>query len=172
MSTTPPALPRTSLTPTPTPSSPTTSPADWLPVIIDQNNRDEFDALVRELAGVATPLATISDAVMVKDAATGDIAGVAYIQVRHIVTPIMITENAPSDTLNRIMTVITHQLRATLQETIRATGSDSGNGSSDPHNPHTPQDRHLSYDVYVSDGQQPPDGFERLDVEVWRRRVA
>lgn len=151
---------------TPPPASTPTSALDWLPVIVDQNNRDEFDALVRELAGVPTPLAAISDAVMVKDAATGDIAGVAYIQVRHVVTPIMIVEGAPENTLNRLMSVFTHQLRATLRESIRATGSDNGS------DPHTPTDRHLSYDVYVSDGQQPPDGFERLDVEVWRRRVA
>lgn len=152
---------------TPTPATPTSPSAlDWLPVIVDQNNRDEFDALVRELAGVATPLATISDAVMIKDSTTGDIAGVAYIQVRHIVTPIMIVEGAPENTLNRLMSVFTNQLRATLQESIRALGSDNGS------DPSTPTDRHLSYDVYVSDGQQPPDGFERLDVEVWRRRVA
>lgn len=160
MSTAPPSL-------TPSAADSTShSSLEWLPVIIDQRDRDEFDALVRDLASVPTPLATISDAVMIKDAADGSIAGVAYIQVRHIVTPIMITENAPPETLNRLMSVFTHQLRATLQESIRATGSDNGS------DPHTPAERHLSYDVYVSRGQQPPDGFERLDVEVWRRRVA
>jgi hypothetical protein len=166
MSTTPPSTPVPSATPT------SSSALDWLPVIVDQRDRDEFDALVRELASVPTPLAAISDAVMIKDSDTGNIAGVAYIQVRHVVTPIMIVEGAPPNTLNRLMSVFTNQLRATLQETIRATNSNNAGNGSDPHDPHTPTDRHLSYDVYVSDGQQPPDGFERLDVEVWRRRVA
>ena len=73
--------------------STTTTPATPLTLddpsitIIAQDGREEFDALVRELSGVATPIPQISEAVLSTDPATDQTAGVAYIAVRHVVSP-------------------------------------------------------------------------------------
>lgn len=130
-------------------------------VIIDQSQREVFDLRFRAATSIPTPLPAASDALVAYDSAN-NVLGATYISVRHLMGPYVLMEDAPPDTLTRLANAITDQLRSTVRESILAT-----------HDPAPPvgTDLGLSYDVYVAPGHTPPDGFERVDVEVWRRRV-
>lgn len=130
-------------------------------VIIDQSQRDLFDERFRAAAQVATPLPAASDALVAYDSA-GNVLGASYIHIRHLMGPYVLSDEAPSDTLTRLANTIADQLRSTVRESLTATHADP---------PPVGTDLGLSYDVYVTPGHTPPDGFERVNVEVWRRRV-
>mgnify|MGYP001618020645 CR=1 FL=1 len=154
-----------------TPSTPSTpssslgeSNAPSAILIVPQESRADFDAAVRDIAGVITPLPAISDAVVATDD-SGNVVGTTYVAIRHVVSPLILTEESPADTLTRLCDAIADQLRATVRESILAT---HGDGQLEGE---VATSRELSYDVYVPEGQEPPAGCERLPVTVWRRRV-
>lgn len=132
---------------------------------VPADEREQFDTEFRAATVMHTPLAPASEAFIATDAATGDVLGVSYIHVRHLMGPYALTEGAPPETLSKLSDAITDQLRAVVRESLLAQHQGAGNAGD------AAQDVGLSYDVYVVPGTTPPAGFERLDVEVWRRRV-
>lgn len=134
-------------------------------VIIDQSQREVFDLRFRAATNIPTPLPAASDALVAYDSAN-TVLGATYISVRHLMGPYVLMEDAPPDTLTRLADTITDQLKSTVRESLLATHADAPASS-----PQSPTDLGLSYDVYVAPGHAPPDGFERVDVEVWRRKV-
>ncbi len=139
---------------------PATTTVDHI-VIIDQSERELFDERFRAAVQTTTPLPAASDALVAYDS-LGNVLGACYIHIRHLMGPFVLAESAPSDTLTQLAGAITDQLRATVRESITAQHADP---------PELGTDLGLSYDVYVAPGFAPPEGFERIDVEVWRRRV-
>lgn len=123
--------------------------------MISQVNRLEYDAAVREISGVDTPAPLVSEAFQVET--DRDVAGFAYVQLAYHVSPWVIVEGAPADTLRRLTDAITEHLRTLLD--LEPAGDD----------------RILTYDIYIPSGSAervaPPEGFERLPIEVWRKRV-
>jgi hypothetical protein len=137
-------------------------------LIIDQSERELFDERFRAAVQVPTPLPAASDALVAYDS-SGNVLGATYIHIRHLMGPYVLSEDAPPDTLTRLANTIADQLKATVRESLTATHADPP-VSTDPDS-NSPPDFGLSYDVYVAPGHAPPDGFERVNVEVWRRRV-
>lgn len=134
-------------------------------LIVDQSERDLFDARFREATRIPTPLPAASDALVAYDPA-GNVLGAVYISVRHLMGPYVLTEDCPPETFTRLADTITDQLRSTVRESLTAQHADPP-----PATGPAPSDLGLSYDVYLAPGHSPPDGFERVDVEVWRRKV-
>lgn len=128
---------------------------------IDPSKRNEFDKRFRAATGANTPLPTTSDALLLRDS-LGNVLGAAYIHVRHLMSPYVLLDEAPADSLSRLANAITDQLRATVRESLLALHESP---------PAADTDFGLSYDVYVPVGSEPPADFERLAVEVWRKRV-
>lgn len=129
--------------------------------IIPAEEREQFDAEFRAATSMHTPLQPASDAFIATDATTGDVLGVSYIHIRHLMGPYVLADGAPPETLSKLSAAISDQLRSVVRESLLAQ-----NRGADPS-----ADFGLSYDVYLVAGSRAPEGFERLDVEVWRRRV-
>lgn len=127
---------------------------------VPAEDRADFDERFRELTGAPTPVPMISFAIIAYDQAN-NVAGAAYAHVRHLLAPWSIAEGAPPDTLSRIADAVTAKLQL-LAGGPSARHGDAGDALTE---------RFLSYDIYVPSGQAAPEGFERLPVEVWRRRV-
>lgn len=150
-----------------TPASTTPAPKASTSIaitIIDQLQREEFDAIFRGLTHVPTPMPPVSEAFHAQSS-EGNTLGVGYLTVHHVIEPYALAVEAPPETMTRITEAMTDHLRSTVRDSIAAAqreGRDLGDVTAD---------RGLSYDVYVPPGQPGPEGFERLPVEVWRRRV-
>jgi hypothetical protein len=144
------------LTPTPEPAL----SADMTVTKVPREFRDDFDSRVRDQADVATPLPEISEAFIAR-LPSGDVAGVAYVHVRHLVNPYVLTEDMPTETLSRLTDAVSAYLIEQVGGTLAPHGYDGDK----------PAERVMAYDIYVLDGDQEPEGFERLPVSVWRRRV-
>lgn len=137
--------------------------------IIPQSERDEFDENFRSVTSMTTPLPPASDAFVATDSSSGDVLGAAYIHIRHHMGPYVLADGAPPETFDRLASAISDQLRSTVREALLAQNASVPAPS--PSSLDGPTNLGLSYDVYVTAGHPAPDGFERLDVEVWRRRV-
>lgn len=130
--------------------------------IIPQDKRADFDDLFVELTGISTPMPPMSEAFMAEQ--DGNTMAVAYLQVRHVLSPYAVVEDAPAPAavLDKLLDAVTDQLRSTVRESLLANHVSQEELSAN---------RGLSYDIYVPHGQAGPEGFVRLPVEVWRRRV-
>jgi hypothetical protein len=135
-----------------------TAPVMPRPVTVEmvvREGRERFDAAVRELTGVDTPVVPISEAFLAVDSA-GVSFGLVYVQLAYHIAPWVIDESAPSETMARLTEAVTEHLR--------------GLTVLDPPD----AERTLAYDVYVPEGAESvtmPEGFELLPVRVWRKRV-
>src|SRR5688500_13371924 len=118
-----PAQPEEPATPTPTPS-PTIVVG-----VIPREARYDFDAAVREIANVSTPIPEISGAVMARSEDGSAVYGVAYFQGHQLMSPLFILDGAPTDVLAAMADKVTEQLAEAIGE--------------------LEEGREVSYDIYV-----------------------
>lgn len=131
-------------------------------IVVAAEMRDNFDARLRDATGLATPLPQLSEAIVAHDA-SGNVVGAIYIGMHHLASPFVLGEDAPATVLQALTDAIDARMREHLAATIERESEDRGAGDD--------TERQVLYDIYVPDGLPEPQGFERLPVSVWRRRV-